>query len=111
MASLCSCLYICVCSCVYVSVNVCVYVCVCVLLWLILFSVDRYYCCNLYCTPHGTMLTALLHRPAHCMPCSLLRCTVLQPKRSKEASRAMRNPSCGYDFVSRLEERGDFMER
>jgi len=34
-----------------------------------------------------------------------------QPQRSKQAARAMRNPSCGYDFVSRLEERGGFMDR
>ena len=34
-----------------------------------------------------------------------------QPQRSKQATRAMRNPSCGYDFVSRLEEKGGFMDR
>ena len=34
-----------------------------------------------------------------------------QPRRSKQASRAMRNPSCGYDFVSRLDEKGGFMDR
>jgi hypothetical protein len=34
-----------------------------------------------------------------------------QPVRSKQASRAMRNPACGYDFVTRLGEKGGFMER
>lgn len=34
-----------------------------------------------------------------------------KPKRSKEAKRAMMNPSCGYDFVSRLNDAGDFLQR
>ena len=34
-----------------------------------------------------------------------------RPQRSKQAQRAMRNPSCGYDFVSRLGEKGGFMPR
>ena len=34
-----------------------------------------------------------------------------KPQRSKEANRAMKNPSCGYDFVTRLDERGGFMDR
>jgi ribosomal protein L37AE/L43A len=29
----------------------------------------------------------------------------------KEAEKAMRNPKCGYDFVNRLKERGDFLNR
>lgn len=33
------------------------------------------------------------------------------PRKSKEAERAMKNSRCGYDFVSRLQEKGDFMER
>jgi ribosomal protein L37AE/L43A len=29
----------------------------------------------------------------------------------REAEKAMRNPKCGYDFVNRLKERGDFLDR
>ena len=34
-----------------------------------------------------------------------------KPAKSKEAQSAMLNPRCGYDFVSRLNERGDFLDR
>jgi hypothetical protein len=37
-------------------------------------------------------------------------CT-FQPKRSNEAMQAMKNPRCGYDFISRLGDQGDFIER
>lgn len=33
-----------------------------------------------------------------------------KPLKSEQALRAMRNPRCGYDFVSRLNERGDPLE-
>jgi len=34
-----------------------------------------------------------------------------KPARSEAAKKAMLNSRCGYDFVSRLEERGDFLDR
>mmetsp|Transcript_9466 Transcript_9466/g.14257 ORF Transcript_9466/g.14257 Transcript_9466/m.14257 type:complete len:400 (-) Transcript_9466:28-1227(-) len=37
-------------------------------------------------------------------------CT-FKPQKSKQAERAMKNPRCGYDFVSRLGEAGNFMDR
>lgn len=37
-------------------------------------------------------------------------CT-FKPVRSEEADKAMKNPRCGYDFVTKLGERGDFLER
>ena len=34
-----------------------------------------------------------------------------KPTKSKEALKAMKSRSCGYDFVGRIEERGDFLQR
>ena len=34
-----------------------------------------------------------------------------KPSKSKEAQNAMKNTRCGYDFIDRLNERGDFLER
>jgi len=34
-----------------------------------------------------------------------------KPVKNKASEAAMRNPRCGYDFVDRLKERGDFLER
>lgn len=34
-----------------------------------------------------------------------------QPSKTKEALNAMRNKKCGYDFIERLNDRGDFMDR
>lgn len=34
-----------------------------------------------------------------------------KPSKSKEAQNAMKNARCGYDFVDRLNERGDFLDR
>lgn len=34
-----------------------------------------------------------------------------KPGRSKEAAKAMKDPKCGYDFMDRLDSRGDFLDR
>ena len=34
-----------------------------------------------------------------------------KPSKSKEAQNAMKNARCGYDFIDRLNERGDFLDR
>ncbi len=34
-----------------------------------------------------------------------------KPSRSKDAERAMKDPKCGYDFMDRLDSRGDFLDR
>ena len=34
-----------------------------------------------------------------------------QPKKSQQALRAMKNPKCGYDFITKLKENGNFIER
>lgn len=34
-----------------------------------------------------------------------------KPSRSKEAQQAMRNPRCGYDFMDRVDGRGNFLDR
>ena len=34
-----------------------------------------------------------------------------RPARSDEARKAMLNPRCGYDFIDRLEQQGDFLQR
>lgn len=49
-------------------------------------------------------------RGSHTKDPALMECS-FAPKKSKAAVAAMMNPKCAYEFISRIDDKGDFLER